>query len=132
MMSEVPEAEQIALNRSFDIPAKTEPDEGTSYGLGGRLTVDKADSTRFRVFIEGRAVEFELAIVPSAEGKKSAGGPLGGEDEVEDEKRFEQGKVHFDEFMRDEYIVSETSLVLRWAGDKYVAATPRVLSALLT
>ncbi|KAH9850822.1 LNS2-domain-containing protein [Lenzites betulinus] len=120
MMSEVPDAEQIARNRAHSITGGTDMTDDTSYGLGGRLTVDKSDTTRFRVFIEGRVVEFELAVVPPYDGKNPAAGPLGGEDEVEDEKRFEKNIVEFDRFMSDEQIVADANLVLRWAGDKYI------------
>ena len=100
-------------------------DGAASYGLGGRLTVDKNDRTRYRVFIEGRTVEFELAVVSpdTLEGKKLHAGSLGGEDEVEDYQCFEQGKVDFDRFLNDESIVRDPDLVLRWAGDKSVSLT---------
>ncbi|KAI9068467.1 LNS2-domain-containing protein [Trametes sanguinea] len=119
MMSEDPDAGQLARTRALaTIEASVENDG--AYGLGGRLTVDKKDPTRFRVFIEGRTVEFELALVPPAETKRRPSGPLGGEDEVEDDKRFEQSKVDFDRFLNDAWIVSDPNLVLRWAGDKYI------------
>ncbi|KAI0375900.1 LNS2-domain-containing protein [Pilatotrama ljubarskyi] len=120
MMTEMPEAEQVARGRALSAANRKNEDDNVSYGLGGRLTVDKNDATRFRVFIEGRAVEFELAVVPPVDGKKRAAGPLGGEDEVEDEKRFEQNKVDFDRFLGDDDIVRDSNLVLRWAGDKYI------------
>ncbi|KAI0660749.1 Lipin/Ned1/Smp2-domain-containing protein [Cubamyces menziesii] len=116
MVSEDPDAERLARGRTGVVRDQ----DDASYGLGGRLTVDKKDPTRFRVFIEGRTVEFELALVPPVDGNGPAVGPLGGEDEVEDDKRFEQNKVDFDRFLNEAWIVEDANLVLRWAGDKYI------------
>ncbi|TFK94213.1 LNS2-domain-containing protein [Polyporus arcularius HHB13444] len=112
MMSEVPDAQYArppafpGRERTPDADADTAP-----YGFGGRLTVDKNDPTRYRVFIEGRTIEFELAIVAQ---------DTLGEDEVEDYQCFEQGKVDFERFLSDERVVRDENLVLRWAGDKYI------------
>ncbi len=109
-MSEVPDAQYArppafsGRERTPDADADTAP-----YGFGGRLTVDKNDPTRYRVFIEGRTIEFELAIVAQ---------DTLGEDEVEDYQCFEQGKVDFERFLSDERVVRDENLVLRWAGDK--------------
>ena len=87
--------------------------DDASYGAGGLLTVDRRDPTRFRVFIERRAVEFELSIIqPDEEGY------FIGEDEVRDTQRFEACKIDFQQFLEDESIVTHEHLVLRWAGDK--------------
>ena len=120
MMSEVPESQYARARLAAEREAL---DDWTSYGDGGRLTVDKNDPTRFRVFIEGRAMEFELAVVSptslqsSVDGKKEHAGTLGGDDEVEDEHRFEQSKVDFERFLNDESVVHDDNLVLLW-GDK--------------
>ena len=126
MMSEVPDAQQArARAAAFGKVLYEEEDETASYGFGGRLTVDKSDSTRYRVFIEGRTVEFELAVVPpepersSQDGKEPHAGTLGGDDEVEDAKFFDENKVDFHRFLLDETIVGDPHLVLRW-GDRYV------------
>ena len=119
MVSEDPDAERLARGRTGVVRDQ----DDASYGLGGRLTVDKKDPTRFRVFIEGRTVEFELALVPPVDGNGPAVGPLGGEDEVEDDKRFEQNKVDFDRFLNEAWIVEDANLVLRWAGDKCALLT---------
>ncbi|KAI9000775.1 LNS2-domain-containing protein [Trametes punicea] len=114
MLSEEPDRGRVLA------AAPADANDNAPYGLGGRLTVDKDDPTRFRVFIEGRTVEFELALIKFTDSKKSAAGPLGGEDEVEDEKRFEESKVDFERFLNDESVVRDANLVLRWAGDKYI------------
>ncbi|KAI0677301.1 LNS2-domain-containing protein [Trametes maxima] len=120
MMSEEPGAGELARSRAISAMGPIEEDDSTSFGLGGRLTVDRKDPTRFRVFIEGRGIEFELAVVPPVHSKGTTPGPLGGEDEVEDEKRFEQNKVDFNRFLDEEQTVHDGNLVLRWAGDKYI------------
>ncbi|KAI0650498.1 Lipin/Ned1/Smp2-domain-containing protein [Trametes meyenii] len=120
MMSEELGVGELTRNRAISAMGAIEEDDGTSFGLGGRLTVDRKDPTRFRVFIEGRVIEFELAIVPPVQGKELSSGPLGGVDEVEDEKRFEQNKVDFNRFLDEAQTVSDDNLVLRWAGDKYI------------
>ena len=110
----------------------TDADADTApYGYGGRLTVDRSEPTRFRVFIEGRTIEFELAIVTrdTPEGRKLHAGSLGGEDEVDDYQSFEQNKVDFERFLNDESVVRDENLVLRWAGDKYVCNPPPVSSS---
>ena len=97
-------------------------EEHGAYGSGGLLTVDRQDPTRFRVFIEGRTVEFELSLLPKSDavdkGKaKAHPGSLGGKDEVADAFLFDAGKVSFTKFLQDEQIVKADNLVLRWAGD---------------
>lgn len=97
------------------------PGSHTGYGSGGLLTVDKRDRTRFRVFIEGRTVEFELSIIPNLNSNtrtRSHSGSLGGRDFVEDMEIFQKGKVDFDAFLQDEGIVKSENLALCWAGDK--------------
>ena len=135
MMSEVPDA-QYALTRAALAERERTPDtdadaDSAPYGYGGRLTVDRSDPTRFRVFIEGRTIEFELAIVTrdTPEGRKLHAGSLGGEDEVDDFQSFEQNKVDFERFLNDESVVRDENLVLRWAGDKYVCNPPPVSSS---
>ena len=95
-------------------------DTRTGYGSGGLLTVDKRDPTKFRVFIEGRTVEFELSIVPSLGDprERSHSGTLGGRDSVEDAELFENGKIDFDTFLQNDQVVKSSKLVLSWAGDK--------------
>jgi phosphatidate phosphatase LPIN len=93
----------------------------TGYGEGGLLTVDKRDRSKFRVFIEGRTVEFELSLVPNVNNSRtrSHSGTLGGRDFVEDTEIFEKGKIDFDTFLQDDQIVKAENLVLCWAGDRY-------------
>ncbi|OBZ70053.1 Nuclear elongation and deformation protein 1 [Grifola frondosa] len=115
--------------------AGSEMEEGTVFGTGGRLTADRTDPTRFKVLIEGRMVEFELSLVPNVSGedfggeKGAKGSRLGGEDEVEDARRFTEGKVDFIRFMEDDSVVANQNLVLRWAGDMYI--TPKDGSPLM-
>ncbi|KAI0340913.1 LNS2-domain-containing protein [Trametopsis cervina] len=94
----------------------------TGYGSGGLLTVDRHDRTRFRVFIEGRTVEFELSLVSDVTGTRTQKHPgsLGGVDSVEDGEIFDRGKVDFDTFLQDGRIVKSDDLVLCWAGDRYI------------
>ncbi|KAI0751040.1 Lipin/Ned1/Smp2-domain-containing protein [Daedaleopsis nitida] len=127
MMSEVPDAQHVRTRAAVEERERAVDAEGVaSFGLGGRLTVDKNDSTRYRVFIEGRTVEFELALISSESSASSEGqrklhaGTLGGDDEVEDYQAFEQGKVDFEQFLDEDSIVHDDNLVLRWAGDKYI------------
>lgn len=95
-----------------------------AYGLGGVLTVDRRDSTRFRVFIEGRSIEFQLSLVPRQTDYLSHAsnhsGTLGGKDAVEDAQLFEKGKVDFSTFLNDDDIVISRNLVLCLEDDKYV------------
>lgn len=118
-MSEVPDAQYARARAAVEREGQGDP---ASYGSGGRLTIDKIDSTQFRLFIEGRTVEFEIAIVPptslqdSGERKKSHAGTLDGNDEVEDEHRFEENKVDFERFLSDESVVHDDNLVLLWGG----------------
>ncbi|PIL37372.1 hypothetical protein GSI_01065 [Ganoderma sinense ZZ0214-1] len=122
LMSEVPDAQYARARAAAE---REVLNDSASYGNGGRLTMDKNDSTRFRVFIEGRTVEFEIAIVPptslqgSREDKKSHAGTLDGDNEVEDEHRFEENKVDFERFLNDESVVHDDNLVLLW-GDVYI------------
>lgn len=92
------------------------------------LTVDRRDPTRFRVFIEGKTVEFELSLIPPRDSNGDAApgastktrrrsGTLGGKDEVEDAEFFNRGKVNFSRFLEDDQIVKADNLTLRWAGD---------------
>ena len=89
------------------------------FGKGGRLAFDRRNPTRFRVSIERRVVDFELSVVPGAGSweRRSGKGPLGGEDEVADTQRFEQGRVDFERFIDDDAVINDRDLVLKWAGD---------------
>ncbi len=96
-------------------------DDDAAFGSGGLLTVDRRDPTRFRVFIEGRTAEFELSIVPrhpydDRDARSDSGGFLDRDDEVEDARKFEAGKVDFKRFLEDESILNDENLILRWAG----------------
>ena len=119
LMSEVPDAQYARARAAAE---REMLNDSASYGNGGRLTMDKNDPTRFRVFIEGRTVEFEIAIVPptslqgSEGGKKSHAGTLDGDDEVEDEHRFEEHKIDFERFLNDETVVHDDNLVLLWGN----------------
>ncbi|KAI0796995.1 Lipin/Ned1/Smp2-domain-containing protein [Abortiporus biennis] len=88
------------------------------FGSGGLLTVDRRDPTKFRVFIEGRTAEFEMSIIPPH--SHGASGFRDGEDEFEDARRFDEGKIDFTTFLEDESILKNENLVLRWAGDQYI------------
>ncbi|EKM59320.1 uncharacterized protein PHACADRAFT_191669 [Phanerochaete carnosa HHB-10118-sp] len=109
-----------------DIPERDEnsPSQEAKYGSGGMLTVDRRDPTRFRVFIEGHSIEFQLSLVPDrarASGRsRSHSGTLGGKDSVEDALLFEKGKVDFETFLRNEDIVRSENLVLCLEDDKYI------------
>ncbi|EMD40588.1 hypothetical protein CERSUDRAFT_130588 [Gelatoporia subvermispora B] len=83
----------------------------SGYGAGGRLTHDRRDPTKYRVLIEGRAVDFELSIVP---------GGMKGVSEVERAQQFDTGKVDYGRLLLDEHIVHDENLVLRWVGDMYI------------
>ena len=95
-----------------------------AYGSGGVLTVDRRDATRFRVFIEGRSIEFQLSLVPNRRNGPYQGrnhsGTLGGKDVVEDAQLFEKGKVDFSTFLHSEEIVKSDNLVLCLEDDKSV------------
>lgn len=105
-------------NRSSQLAQSLTNDDldDSPYGSGGLLTVDRRDPTRFRVFIERRAVEFELSIVWPDE--ETSLPHFTGEDEVQDAQRFDACKIDFQQFVDDESIVTNEHLVLRWAGDK--------------
>lgn len=104
---------------SYTPDVESEGGDAMRYGEGGRLGVDRRDSTRFKVSIERRVVDFELSTVHGvgqADADWSGKGSLGGEDEVEDAQRFDQGKIDFQQFLDDERIVKDEDLVLKWAG----------------
>lgn len=112
----------VSVHSQSDIHSRAESDSKSSYGSGGILTADRRDPTRFRVFIEGRAAEFELSLVPQLgeldkDKMKTRPGTLGGKNEVEDAFLFDTGKVEFTKFLQDDQIVNADNLVLRWAGD---------------
>ena len=85
--------------------------------------MDRRDSTRFRVFIEGRSIEFQLSLVPYQADYLSHSGTLGGKDVVEDAQLFEKGKVDFSTFLSNDDIVMSGNLVLCLEDDKYVYNT---------
>ncbi|GJE84370.1 LNS2-domain-containing protein [Phanerochaete sordida] len=120
-----------------EIPEKDEGIQGqdAEYGSGGVLTVDRRDPTRFRVFIEGRSIEFQLSLVPDAARARSRGhgGTLGGRDVVEDTQLFEKGKIDFEAFLRNDDIVKSDNLVLCLEDDKYItrADSSPLMDALL-
>ena len=84
--------------------------------------MERDDPRRFRVFIEGRTVEFELSLIPDfetldREKAKAHPGTLGGKDAVEDALLFDTGRIDFSRFLQDEKTVNAPNLVIRWAGD---------------
>ncbi|ESK95125.1 nuclear elongation and deformation protein 1 [Moniliophthora roreri MCA 2997] len=123
----------------------------TGYGAGGLLAVSGSDPTKFRVFIEGKKMEFELSLVErryanlgEAEGKQgeeeergrtgkrntkpaltlrvfSPDGRWTGIDEFEMATLFEQGKVNLQRFLEDESVVKDPRLVIRWTGEQYIS-----------
>lgn len=107
-----------------DIPERDESSQSrdVEYGSGGVLTVDRRDPTRFRVFIEGRSIEFQLSIVPGVSRIRTTGHgvTLGGRDFVEDSQLFDKGKVDFETFLRNEDVVRSADLVLCLEDDKYI------------
>ncbi|OCH86228.1 LNS2-domain-containing protein [Obba rivulosa] len=111
------ERKRSALSKSITADTRGTEDRGRGrekesvYGTGGRLTHDRRDSTKYRVYIEGRAVDFELSIVP---------GGMKGASEVEKAQQFEAGKVNYERLLSDEHLAHDESLVLRWAGDMYI------------
>lgn len=103
--------------------AVTVEEEKSGYGSGGVLTVDRRDPTKFRVFIEGRSMEFELSLVPippspSGKSPKLHSGSLGGRNEVEDAELFEKGRIDFSTFLQNEEIVKSDNLVLCLFGER--------------
>ena len=80
------------------------------FGDGGELTADERNSRRFFVTLGNRTYEFELSI---CEG-------LTGSDEIEDTRRFKEGKVSFRRFMKYPAVVHDDNLVVKWDG-KYIS-----------
>ncbi|KAI0080626.1 LNS2-domain-containing protein [Panus rudis PR-1116 ss-1] len=109
-----------AASKSSSTPAVHPPLDQEEFGAGGMLTVDRRDPTKYRVFIEGKAVEFEVSILPSsgpADSERSE--YVFGYDEIEDARRFDAGKIDFLRFLEDGNILNDDGLVIRWA-DKYI------------
>ncbi|TCD69995.1 hypothetical protein EIP91_005245 [Steccherinum ochraceum] len=105
-----------ATTRAKTKLSQTSDEAVTEYGVGGRLTVDRRDPSRFRVFIEGRTVEFELSLIPpDPDGKDFVR-----VDDVEDARRFDDGKLNFTQFLGNEHLLEDERLVIRWARDTYV------------
>ncbi|KAJ6572586.1 Lipin/Ned1/Smp2-domain-containing protein [Mycena sp. CBHHK59/15] len=112
-------------------------DEIVGYGAGGRLTASETDATKFTVAIEGQKVGFELSLIDmtaedgvsysDSRGRRDRDGASGGtrvferRDEVEAARLFGKGQLDFDRFLEDETVVSDARLVIRWAGDQYIA-----------
>lgn len=107
--------------------ASKKPDPG--FGVGGRLRPDREDPCIFTLIIEGKTVQFELSVVPGS--RLATSGSLGGGDEVEDAKIFNERKVDFWKFLDDESVLNDEDLVLRWGEDRYCFAT-RFVTARLT
>lgn len=110
------------VNEKGEVSSPVSMEDGEdepTFGKGGRLAIDRRDPTRFRVSIERRVVDFELSIVPGVASREERNkkGPLGGEDEVVDVQRFEQGKIDFERFINDDEVIQDQDLVLKWAGD---------------
>ncbi|KAG7097333.1 hypothetical protein E1B28_004692 [Marasmius oreades] len=124
-------------------------DSTRGYGAGGLLSASRSDPTRFRVFIEGQMVEFELSLVehkPTTQqqdedeeeprgrqitiegGRKksksrvfSPDGRWTGIDEFEMTWLFDKRRIDFEQFLNDETIVRDPRLVIRWTGEKYIS-----------
>ncbi|KAH8118653.1 LNS2-domain-containing protein [Phellopilus nigrolimitatus] len=80
------------------------------YDEGADLTADENNGRRFLVTLGGRTYEFELSITEDLSG---------GEDEIQDAKRFREGQVSFRRFMKYPAVVRDGNLVMRW-NDRYV------------
>lgn len=96
--------------------AAQKPESG--FGVGGRLRPDREDPCLFTLLIEGKSVQFELSIVPGS--RLATSGSLGGGDEVQDAKIFNERKVDFWNFLDDESVLNDEDLVLRWGEDRFV------------
>ena len=104
-------------------PVPAPEDEGAGDGVlgaGGRLVRDRADPARMGVWLDGRTVWFEMAVVEPVLLKKANGrkGALGELEEMDAAEVFDKDKVTLERFLDDETILEEPGLVLRWAGDR--------------
>jgi len=112
------------------------------FGKGGKLKPCPTDPTRFTLSIDGRDVTFELSLMPHPErvinidgsmsdpeepeerGRRNRYDRLGGTQEfgklgkVESARLFSLGKVDYDRFLDDDYLVDDPRLVVRWTGDQ--------------
>ncbi|KAK7054133.1 nuclear elongation and deformation protein 1 [Favolaschia claudopus] len=113
------------------------PEFSTAYGAGGRLSASESDPAKFTVTIEGKKIGFELSIVGAdgvsedeeesdVRGRRDRDGATGGKrlfdrrDEVEAARLFGKGQIDLDRFLEDDTVVSDSQLVIRWAGDQYI------------
>jgi phosphatidate phosphatase LPIN len=107
--SSLPKEDALSRNCAGRIPE-------ANFGFGGRLQPDREDPYLFTLVIEGRTMHFEISIVSA--GRRLAAGSLGGNDEMEDAKIFNDGKLDFWRFIADEQVLNDSNLVLRWGGDR--------------
>ncbi|KAJ7228307.1 nuclear elongation and deformation protein 1 [Mycena pura] len=108
------------------------------YGAGGRLSASHSDPTQFTVAIEGKKVGFELSLISDAafedeepasdsRGRRDRHGSHGGtrifdrRDEVDAARLFRSGQIDLSRLLEDESVVGDSRLVIRWAGDQYIA-----------
>lgn len=120
-----------------------------AFGRGGRLKPSPSDPTRFLLSIDGREIMFELSLISHTEGIANVDGPmsdleesgelakvrgrrnryggpggtqkLGKLGEMEASRLFSLRKIDFYRFLDDDDLVDDPRLVVRWAGERYIA-----------
>ncbi|EIW76338.1 LNS2-domain-containing protein [Coniophora puteana RWD-64-598 SS2] len=85
------------------------------YGAGGQLTAQQDDPTKFQVWIENRIVNFELAVIDTADHHL-----FDGRDELGAARAFDENKVDYAHLVERVEIVQDERLVIRCAGGQYI------------
>jgi Lipin/Ned1/Smp2 multi-domain protein middle domain len=83
--------------------------EEVVFGLGGLLKSDPTDPHQFIIALDKTTMRFQLSLC----------GPMDGNDEVEDTRRFEYNRVSWRRFVANQQIAKHDELVILW-GDKSV------------
>ncbi|KAJ3569096.1 hypothetical protein NP233_g5276 [Leucocoprinus birnbaumii] len=110
--------------RHFDELLQAETSgEDVALSVSGRISTKDGDDSIFVVTTDNHSLDFQLSLVsqqPSdvnGEGKEDSF-LLSGCDQIA--ARFERGKISFTQFMQDELIVNNPTLVIKWSDDRYL------------
>ncbi|KAF5363254.1 hypothetical protein D9756_000224 [Leucocoprinus leucothites] len=122
--------------RHFDELLQAEAsNEDIVLSASGRLSAKEGDDRTFVVTIENHSLDFKLSLVSQQPSDVKGKGRedsflLPGYDEIV--VRFEEGKITFPEFMQDEHVVDDPTLVIRWTDSRYLTRHdhPTLFSAL--
>ncbi|KAF9567364.1 LNS2-domain-containing protein [Agrocybe pediades] len=93
-----------------------EPD-GATFGSGGILSPSKDDPTTFILEIESRKIAFQLSLISN---ETSRAADVKRQNEFEAGQFFDRYRVDWNRFIKDDSVVSDPRLVIRWGTDQYI------------